>query len=42
MVLGAHYLMDVLTGMILGILFAFISILLYNKLKEKIKKRKHK
>ena len=40
MVLGVHYLTDTILGFILGILFAFTSILLYNYIVKKIKKRK--
>lgn len=39
MVLGVHYLTDTIMGIFLGILFAFIGILLYNYIDKKIKKR---
>ena len=38
MVLGVHYLTDTITGIILGILFAIIAIIIYNNIvKKKIK-----
>lgn len=39
MVLGVHYLFDTIIGLFLGILFAFIGILLYNTIVKKIKER---
>lgn len=39
MVLGVHYLSDTIMGILLGILFAFLSILVYNYI-EKNRKRK--
>ena len=39
MVLGVHYLTDTIMGIFFGILFAIISILLYNILENKWKKR---
>ena len=38
MVLGVHYLTDVIAGIILGILFALIGIIVYNVVGKKIKK----
>ena len=40
MVLGVHYLTDIIWGIIIGILFAIISILLYNVIVKKSSKTK--
>ena len=42
MVLGVHYLTDIICGIIMGILFAIISILLYNVIVKKSRKTKVK
>jgi len=40
-VLGVHYPTDTIIGLILGILFAILGILIYNIIVKKIKKRKN-
>ena len=39
MVLGVHYLTDTIVGMIVGIIFAIITILVYNTSRKKVKQK---
>ncbi len=41
MVLGVHYLTDTIVGIIVGIIFAIIAIMLYNVIMKKIKSYNH-